>query len=138
MTIIIMFLIIFFILLIFYQLFLTHSLNDTTLFKENIIEGVENQYQDYDPKLIVQVDKNTSNIEFLKGQSDDMIKIKSALTNLDSTVQTLQTQVQNLTTAQQSYITPTLNSPDDTEDDSTSSLVPQDTTIEPSTSTTTQ
>jgi hypothetical protein len=133
-----MFLIIFFILLIFYQLFLTHSLNDTTLFKENIIEGVENQYQDYDPKLIVQVDKNTSNIEFLKGQSDDMIKIKSALTNLDSTVQTLQTQVQNLTTAQQSYITPTLNSPDDTEDDSTSSLVPQDTTIEPSTSTTTQ
>lgn len=130
MSAIIILLIIFFILLIFYQLY---SLNDEPFFSQKIIEGVENQYREYDPKLIVQVDKNTSNIEYLKDQVDKIGNLDTKVNNLNSTVQTLQGQIQDLTTAQQSYLNPVLDNPEDEEDDTTTSLVPQETNLDGST-----
>ena len=114
MSAIIILLIIFFILLIFYQLY---SLNDEPFFNQKIIEGVENQYREYDPKLIVQVDKNTSNIEYLKDRVDKIGNLDTTVNNLNFTVQTLQGQIQDLTTAQQSYLNPVLDNPEDEEDD---------------------
>jgi hypothetical protein len=67
-------------------------------------------YQNYDPNLEVTVNKNSANIDFLKGQVDSLNQTSTGLnttvTNLSSQVKTLQDQVQGLTTAQQAYAQP--------------------------------
>lgn len=79
-------------------------------------EGMEDSsasnttYKNYDQNLEVNVNKNTANIEFLKGQVDNLNQtttgLNTTVTNLTSQVKTLQDQVQGLTTAQQAYAQP--------------------------------
>ena len=95
-------------------------------------------YQEYDPNTQVQVNKNTANIEFLKGQVDSLNQstnsINTTVSNLTSQVNTLQDQVQNLTNAQQAYLQPEIANEeqgiDEDEEDTTEdeTLIPQETT----------
>lgn len=67
-------------------------------------------YQNYDPNLEVTVNKNSGNIDFLKGQVDNLNQtttgLNTTVTNLTSQVKTLQDQVQGLTSAQEAYNQP--------------------------------
>lgn len=98
------------------------------------IEGMESTstYQNYDPNLEVQVNKNTANIEFLKGQVDTLNQnsssINTTVSNLTSQVNTLQEQVQGLTNAQQAYLQPEIANaePDEEDDEEDTTLVPQE------------
>ncbi len=89
------------------------------LFLNSYKEGMEDSsntassntsYKNYDQNLEVTVNKNTANIEFLKGQVDNINQtttgLNTTVTNLSSQVKTLQDQVQGLTTAQQAYAQP--------------------------------
>jgi hypothetical protein len=112
-------------LLIVYQLF----------FSSCITEGMDNNdgYNDYGDNLQVLVNKNSGNIDFLKGQVDNLnttsSQLTTSVTNLTSQVQTLQNQVQNMTNAQQSYLNPALSNQsqdEEEDDDDNSSPVQQD------------
>lgn len=87
-------------------------------FSYSILEGMEDSstsasnttYQNYDQNLEVNVNKNTANVEFLKGQVDSLNQtttgLNTTVTNLSSQVKTLQDQVQGLTSAQAAYNQP--------------------------------
>lgn len=91
-------------------------------------------YQNYDQNLEVNVNKNTANIEFLKGQVDNMNQtttgLNTTVTNLSSQVKMLQDQVQGLTTAQQAYAQPEVANAepgiDDDEEEEQTPLVQQE------------
>ena len=120
-------LILFFLFLILYQIFLAN----------NIIEGLENQYQSYDTNnpnnAFILAQKNAGNIAYLKERIDSMENsdINQEIQDLSGNVQTLQTQVNGLVQAQQQYASQmTGGSPPQisgtgltTDDSSTSNLV---------------
>jgi hypothetical protein len=80
------------------------------VFVKEGMESSDGGYQEYDANTQVQVNKNTANIEFLKGQVDSLnqnsTSINTTVSNLTSQVNTLQDQIQNLTNAQQAYLQP--------------------------------
>ena len=94
-------LILFFILLIISQLFLAN----------NFIEGIENNksYSSYDnnnpANTLILAQKNAGNIEYLKGQIEDIqsMSINKQLKDLNNDVKTLQEQVSGLVSAQKQY-----------------------------------
>jgi hypothetical protein len=92
-------LIIFFIILILYQIFLAN----------NIIEGLENQYQPYDinnpNNALILAQQNAGNISYLKEQLDNILGINQRVEDLSGNVTTLQTQIDGILTQQQEYAT---------------------------------
>lgn len=87
----------FFMFLILYQIFLA----------SNIIEGLENSYQNYDTNnpnnALILAQKNAGNIEYLKQKIDSTQDIYKQVQDLSGNVLTLQQQVNGLVQAQQSY-----------------------------------
>ena len=92
-------LIIFFIILILYQIFLAN----------NIIEGLDNQYQPYDTNnpnnALILAQQNAGNISYLKEQLDNILGINQQVQDLSCNVTTLQTQINGILTQQQEYAT---------------------------------
>jgi hypothetical protein len=90
-------LIIFFIFLILYQIFLAN----------NIIEGLENQYQPYDTNnpnnALILAQQNAGNISYLKQRLDTMQGLSQDVQDISGNVANLQTQVNGLVQAQQQY-----------------------------------
>jgi|LauGreDrversion4_2_1035121.scaffolds.fasta_scaffold25213_3 hypothetical protein len=90
-------LILFFLFLIVYQLFLAM----------NVIEGLENQYQPYDTNnpnnALILAQQNAGNIAYLKGRLDQYDGIVQEVQDISGNVASLQTQVDGLVQAQQSY-----------------------------------
>ena len=90
-------LIVFFIILIFYQILLA----------TNIVEGLENQYKDYDMNdpnnALILAQQNAGNISYLKERLDAFDGIYQQVQDLSGNVQTLDTQVTGLVQAQQDY-----------------------------------
>jgi hypothetical protein len=71
---------------------------------KSIIEGVEGSYTEYsgnDPLILSK--KNAGNIEYLKGQIDDLISIKSTVIDMKNTVDKLNQQVSAISQQQQIY-----------------------------------
>ena len=90
-------LIIFFIFLILYQIFLAN----------NIIEGLENQYQPYDTNnpnnALILAQQNAGNISYLKQRLDSMQGLSQQVQDISGNVASLQTQVNGLVQAQEQY-----------------------------------
>jgi hypothetical protein len=90
-------LIIFFLFLILYQIFLAN----------NIIEGLDNQYQQYDTNnpnnALILAQQNAGNIEYLKERMDDIQGMSQQFQDLSGNVASLQTQVNGLVQSQQDY-----------------------------------
>ena len=87
-------LIVFFIFLILYQIFLAN----------HIIEGLENNYQQYDKNdAFILAKKNAGNIEYLKDRVDNVQGMFQQFQDLSGNVSALQTQVDGLVQAQQDY-----------------------------------
>ena len=90
-------LIVFFIILIFYQILLA----------TNIVEGLENQYKDYDMNdpnnALILAQQNAGNISYLKERLGAFDGIYQQVQDLSGNVQTLDTQVTGLVQAQQDY-----------------------------------
>jgi hypothetical protein len=90
-------LIIFFLFLILYQIFLAN----------NIIEGLDNQYQQYDTNnpnnALILAQQNAGNIEYLKERMDDIQGMSQQFQDLSGNVASLQSQVNGLVQSQQDY-----------------------------------
>lgn len=87
-------LIFFFIFLIVYQMFLA----------TNTIEGVQNQYQSYDPSnALIMSQQNAGNINYLKDRLDKCQGLYQEVQDLSGNYVTLQQQVNGLLQAQQDY-----------------------------------
>jgi hypothetical protein len=90
-------LIIFFLFLIIYQTFLAN----------NLVEGLDNQYQQYDTNnpnnALILAQQNAGNIEYLKGRLNDVQGMSQQFQDLSGNVSSLQTQVDGLVQAQQDY-----------------------------------
>jgi len=90
-------LVVFFFILIIYHLLLA----------SHIIEGLENQYQQYDTNnqgnALILAQQNAGNISVLKQRLDDISGINKQVQDLSGNVITLQTQVNGLVQAQQNY-----------------------------------
>ena len=100
-------LIAFFSLLIFYQIFLEY-------FNETIIEGMDNEYKDYDTNdpnnVMILAQQNAGNIQVLKQQLDSLLGLDQEVKDISGNVVLLQQQVSDLVQAQQNYasqMTPT-------------------------------
>ena len=95
-------LIAFFVLLIIYQLFLEY-------FNETIIEGMDNEYQNYntnDPNnVMILAQQNAGNIQVLKQQLDSLLGLDQQVKDISGNVILLQQQVNDLVQAQQNYAT---------------------------------
>jgi hypothetical protein len=95
-------LIAFFVLLIIYQLFLEY-------FNGTIIEGMENEYQNYntnDPNnVMILAQQNAGNIQVLKQQLDSLLGLDQEVKDISGNVILLQQQVNDLVQAQQNYAT---------------------------------
>ena len=95
-------LIAFFSLLIIYQLFLKH-------FTNQLIEGMNNKYQDYntnDPNnVMILAQQNAGNIQVLKQQLDTLLSLDQEVKDISGNVVLLQQQVNDLVQAQQTYAT---------------------------------
>jgi len=93
-------LIAFFTLLIIYQMFLEY-------FNEKIIEGMDNEYQDYntnDPNnVMILAQQNAGNIQVLKQQLDSLLGLDQEVKDISGNVVLLQQQVSDLVQAQQNY-----------------------------------
>ena len=97
-------LIIFFIILIFYQIFLAYISS-----KINTIEGMESQhYKSYDlnnpNNTLILAQQNAGNIQVLKKQMDDLLKLNDEVQDISGNVATLTTNVSNLIEQQQQYV----------------------------------
>ena len=92
-------LIIFFIFLILYQILLAN----------NIIEGLQNQYQPYDTNnpnnALILAQQNAGNISYLKERLDAVQGLDKEVQDISGNVATLQTQVSGMLTQQQQYAT---------------------------------
>ena len=99
-------LIIFFTFLIGYQLFL--ALFSFTK-KDNLLEGLENQYQPYntnDPNnVLILAQQNAGNIEFIKGRLDSLDGIKSRVDTMQQNINSMQIQIDALVQQQANYAT---------------------------------
>jgi SMC interacting uncharacterized protein involved in chromosome segregation len=92
--------------LILYQVFLADALNNTLFFKDTIIEGLASG----DDKLKIQVQKQSGDIDYLKGRVNDVYSLKKQVTDLNGNVSTLSDQVKGMMLGQQSVITNGINS----------------------------
>lgn len=97
-------LIIFFIILIFYQIFLVY-INS----KINNIEGMESgSYKSYDlsnpSNVLILAQQNAGNIQVLKKQMDDLLKLNDEVQDISGNVATLTTNVANLIEQQEQYV----------------------------------
>ena len=92
------FLICFFILLIIYQIFLAYF---------NIIEGLDNQYKEYnnnDPNnAMILAQQNAGNIEVLKGQIDGLLGLDKKVQDISANYANLQDQVDQIIQEQKNY-----------------------------------
>jgi hypothetical protein len=92
-------LIIFFIVLILYQILLAN----------NIMEGLQNQYQPYDTNnpnnALILAQQNAGNISYLKERLDAVQGLDKEVQDISGNVATLQTQVSGMLTQQQQYAT---------------------------------
>ena len=90
-------LIVFFLMLILYQIFLAN----------NIVEGLENQFQSYDinnsANALILAQKNAGNILYLKERIDSIQNINQQIQDLSGNVVSLQEQVNSLMQTQQEY-----------------------------------
>lgn len=90
-------LIVFFIILILYQLFLA----------SNIVEGLENQYQNYDTNnpanALILAQQNAGNIEYIKERLDDYQGVYKQVQDLSGNYDLLEKQVNDLVAQQQDY-----------------------------------
>lgn len=97
-------LILFFLFLILYQIFLA---NNIVSLKMPLIEGLDNQYQQYDTNnpnnALILAQQNAGNIEYLKERMDDIQDMSQQFQDLSGNVASLQTQVNGLVQAQQDY-----------------------------------
>jgi hypothetical protein len=120
-------LIAFFSLLIFYQIFLEY-------FNETIIEGMDNEYKDYDTNdpnnVMILAQQNAGNIQVLKQQLDSLLGLDQEVKDISGNVVLLQQQVTDLVQAQQNYAsqmmptsTPDITGAEDTTTTTTSDLV---------------
>lgn len=118
-------------LLIFLLIILFFCLICQELYRRYFLREGMDSYQNYDPNLEVNVNKNTANIEYLKGQVDSLSQtttgLNTTVTNLTSQVQTLQDQVQNMNNAQQAYLQPEVANAEPDEEEEETPLVPQET-----------
>lgn len=91
-------LIIFFIFLIVYQIFLATNV---------IVEGLENNYQEYDmnnpANAMILAQQNAGNISYLKERLDDYQGLYQMVQDLSGNYSTLQQQVDQLMVTQQDY-----------------------------------
>lgn len=92
-------LILFFIILILYQILLAN----------NVIEGLENQYQPYNTNnpnnALILAQQNAGNISYLKQRLDSIQGLEQEVQDISGNVATLQTQVTGLLETQQQYAT---------------------------------
>ena len=92
-------LIIFFIFLILYQILLAN----------NIIEGLQNQYEPYDTNnpnnALILAQQNAGNISYLKERLDTVMGLDKEVQDISGNVVTLQTQVNGMLLQQQKYAT---------------------------------
>lgn len=92
-------LILFFIVLILYQILLAN----------NIIEGLENQYQAYNTNnpnnALILAQQNAGNISYLKQQLDSIQNLDQEVQDISGNVVALQSQVAGLVQQQQQYAT---------------------------------
>jgi hypothetical protein len=90
-------LILFFVVLIIYQILLAN----------NIIEGLQNQYQPYDTNnpnnALILAQQNAGNISYLKEKIDSLQGLSQEVQDISGNVVALQTQVNGLVQAQQEY-----------------------------------
>ena len=97
-------LIIFFIFLILYQIILASDIIKASV---PLVEGLENQYQPYDTSnpnnALILAQQNAGNIAYLKESIDNIQGLYQEVQDLSGNVQNLQTQVNGLLQAQQSY-----------------------------------
>jgi hypothetical protein len=101
-------LILFFIFLIFFQIFLAFSNNSI---REGLITGfppqAPSQYQPYntnDPNnALILAQQNAGNIQVLKQQLDELMKMKQQVQDISGNVDALQKQVSGMVGAQQQY-----------------------------------
>lgn len=129
MCVILNLLIVLFVLLIGTQIFLAYSSN-------NIIEGLDNNensgYKEYnDNDALILSKQNAANIQFLKGQYDEINGLQNEVNDLSSNVAALQTQVNGLVQSQQDYtngITSTNSELSTSYDDTSSQNISSDTT----------
>lgn len=92
-------LLIFFFVLIIYQLIL--ALLD---YNNQSIEGLEN-YQEYDKNdVMILAKQNAGNIEVLRKSVDDLSGLKEQVRDIQSDIVHLNSQIDDLTQAQQSYL----------------------------------
>lgn len=94
-------LILFFIMLVFYQILLATTSFDT------FIEGLENQYNDYDmnnpSNALILAQQNAGNISYIKERLDSYNDTYQQLQDLSGNYDILEKQVNDLLTAQQDY-----------------------------------
>jgi predicted PurR-regulated permease PerM len=92
-------LIIFFIVLILYQILLAI----------NVVEGFENQYQQYNTNnpnnALILAQQNAGNISYLKERLDSLESLNDEVQDISNNLITLQGQVNGLVQAQQEYTT---------------------------------
>ena len=92
-------LIIFFIFLILYQILLAN----------NIIEGLQTQYQPYDTNnpnnALILAQQNAGNIAYLKERLDTVMGLDKEVQDISGNVVTLQSQVNGMLVQQQQYAT---------------------------------
>lgn len=92
-------LIIFFIVLILYQILLAI----------NVVEGFENQYQQYNTNnpnnALILAQQNAGNISYLKERLDSLQSLNDEVQDISNNLITLQGQVNGLVQAQQEYTT---------------------------------
>jgi predicted PurR-regulated permease PerM len=129
-------LILFFIFLILYQILLAN----------NIIEGLENQYQPYDTNnpnnALILAQQNAGNISYLKERLDSVQGLDKQVQDISGNVTTLQSQVTQMVQQQQEYANQmTGGSPPQitgaVDDGTTNTSTTTDTTITPTTTTST-
>jgi uncharacterized protein YoxC len=100
MSILVNILIIFFIYLLFHQILLAYNFNI------NIVEGLETQYQGYDPSnILILAQQNAGNISYLKERLDKLDDLYEEVQDISGNVVSLQTQLNNIAQAQQDYTT---------------------------------
>ena len=105
MQFIILLLIIFFSMLILFQVFLGHALNNNIFFKGRIIEGATSM----DDNFKVQLQKQSGDIDYLKGRVNDVDSLKKQVTDLNVNVNSLSNQVKQILISQKSFTTPEIN-----------------------------
>lgn len=104
MSIIINILVLFFALLILYQL-------NLAFFRIGVVEGLENNsspsYKEYDTNdpnnALILAQQNAGNIQFLKSQMDFVLEFRDRINKMDTRINDLSTQVEEVILAQKSY-----------------------------------